>query len=140
MLSFITLGALIAAMVLSVVLGFIWYGPLFGKTWMLLNGMVMPDPKPGMRRMFQPTLLSFMSAIFITFVLGFSIAIHNAFYLTTGLVPGLSIAFLMWLGFIVPVYLNLSGWEGKPWKLFFINTGYWFVFMMLTAVLITVLV
>lgn len=124
-------------MALSVILGFIWYGPLFGKTWMKLSGMMMPDEKPGFATMIKPMILSFIGAILMSFVLASSIAFHDAFYGTSGIGSALSIAVLMWLGFIVPVYLNFSGWEGKPGKLFWINAGYWLVYLLLVAALIS---
>ncbi len=137
--SFISIGAIISSMIFSVILGFVWYGPLFGKAWMTMTGLVMPNEKPGFSTMLKPMLLSFAGAILMNYVLGFSIFFHNAYYTVTGLAPALSIAFLMWIGFIVPAYLNLKGWEGKPWALFFINTGYWLVFLLASATFITLI-
>jgi hypothetical protein len=138
-MSFITLGAVICSMIFSVVLGFVWYGPLFGKEWARMSGIVMPEEKPPFSVMVKPMILSFIGAILMNYVLGFSIFFHNAYYAVTGLAPALSIAFLMWLGFIVPAYLNLKGWEGKPWKLFFINTGYWLVFLLVSSAFIVLI-
>lgn len=137
----LTIWTFLASMVLSVVLGFIWYGPLFGKMWMRLSGISVPDPQPGISTMIKPIILSFVGAIFMTFVLSFSILFHFAYYAdhvssASGIHSALLMASLLWLGFIVPAYLNISGWEGKSWALFFINTGYWLVFMLLAAVLI----
>lgn len=126
-------------MVFSVILGFVWYGPLFGKQWMKLSGIVMPDQKPSMSVMLKPIILSFIGAILMTSILSFSIVFHNVYYMTSGIVPALSMAFLLWLGLIVPAYLNITGWEGKTWALFFINTGYWLVFMLVAATAIAVL-
>ncbi|MDO8488446.1 MAG: DUF1761 family protein [bacterium] len=33
--------AILAAAVLSMVLGFLWFGPLFGQTWMKLMGLAL---------------------------------------------------------------------------------------------------
>jgi hypothetical protein len=137
--SFISIGAIISTMVFSVILGFVWYGPLFGKAWMTMSGVAMPTEKPGFAVMVKPMILSFIGSILLSYVLGFSIFFHNAYYGTMGLSPALSIAFLVWLGFIVPAYLNLKGWEGKPWKLFWINTGYWLVFLLASATFIVLI-
>lgn len=128
-------GIIALTMVLSVVIGFVWYGPLFGKPWMKLSGLAMPETKPSFGMMIKPLALSLVGSFMMSYVLSCSIAFHDAYYNVSGYVPGLSIAFLMWLGFIVPVYLSFSGWEGKPWKLFWIHAGYWFVFIMITATL-----
>ena len=132
----IHLWALVAIMVLSVILGFIWYGPLFGKKWMKLSGIVMPNKKPSMGSMWKPIVLSFVGSFLLGYVLSALIAFHNAYYLTSGYGSEFSFAFLVWLGFMVPVYLNLKGWEGKSWTLFWINAGYWLVFLMIASALI----
>ncbi len=126
-------------MVGSVLLGFIWYGPLFGKKWMALSNIHMPEEKPSFSVMIKPIILSFIGSALMTFTLASSIVFHDAFYQTAGLVSALGMAFLLWLGFIVPVYFNFAGWEGKSWTLFFINTGYWFVFLALSATVIVAL-
>ncbi len=126
----------LVSMVLSVVLGFIWYGPLFGKPWMKLSGIPMPEGKPSMKMMVKPILLSLIGALLLTYVLSFIIEFHNSFYHTNGYMTSLSMVFVAWLGLIVPPYLNFAGWERRPWKLFAINTGYWLVYFMLAGALI----
>lgn len=136
MSAFLSNYALVSSMILSIVLGFLWYGPFFGKPWMRLSGIVMPDVKPSFTMMLKPMLLSLIGAFCMVNVLAFSIVFHDAYYQTSGMASALSMAILLWLGLIVPAYLNLTGWEGKPWKLFAINTGYWFVYLLLSASLI----
>lgn len=132
--SFINIWALIISAILSVVIGFIWYGPLFGKKWMALSGIKMPEgQKPSMGMMSKPMILSIIGAILMAFTLSSSIAFHNVFYVVSGYGAAWALAFLLWLGFIVPVHLNSTGWEGKSWTLFFINTGYWLVFLLISA-------
>lgn len=132
--------AVFASMILSVALGFIWYGPLFGKKWMELSGVSMPEGKQPASVMARPIILSLIGAFFMACVLSFSITFHNAYYLTTGIPTALSMAFLLWVGFIVPPYLNFTGWECKPWALFFINSGYWLVFLLISAAIFALLV
>jgi len=132
----INLWALILSIIFSVVLGFIWYGPLFGKKWMALNGMKMPDPKPGFSVMVKPILISLVGALCMSFVLARLIAIGGAYLGVSGVGNGLATAFMVWVGFIVPIHFNSAGWEGKPWTLFFINTGYWLVYLLVIGSLI----
>ena len=119
------------------VLGFIWYGPLFGKKWMALSGITMPDTKPSFAAMLQPMGASLVGAFLMSSVLSFSIAFHNAYYSTSGIMTDLSFAFVLWLGFIVPAYLNFVAWERKSWAITLINTGYWLVFLSISAALIS---
>jgi hypothetical protein len=127
--------AIVISIVVSVVLGFLWYGPLFGKKWMALNGMTMPDPKPGFSTMIKPMLISFVGAFFMSYVLSIAISIGQTLG-QTGIACALAIAVTNWLGFIVPIHFNSAGWEGKPWTLFFINTGYWLVYLLVIAAVI----
>jgi hypothetical protein len=134
---FINIWAILGSMILSVVLGFAWYGPLFGKPWMELTGINMPEgQKPSMSMMTKPIILSLIGAGLMTFMLSSVMAFHNKFYSVSGVGSAMLLAFMLWLGFVTPGYLNFTGWEGKPWKLFFINSGYWLVFMILSAAII----
>ena len=136
MSSLINVWAIVLSMILSIVLGFIWYGPLFGKKWMALSGIKMPEQKPGFGIMIKPIIISLIGALLLSAVLSFSIAFHNFYYATSGVGTALAYAFVLWLGFIVPPVLNTTGWEGKSWTLFCINTGYWLVFMLISAAII----
>lgn len=135
----INIWAIIASMIVSVLLGFFWYGPLFGKKWMQLSGIKMDEQNPSASVMIRPIILSLIGAILFSSVLSFSIAFHNAYYATAGVGTAIAFAALIWLGFFVPQYLNLTGWEGKPWTLFFINSGYWLVFLIISASIIATL-
>jgi len=130
--------ALIVSAVISIILGFIWYGPLFGKQWMALAKIAMPDVKPSMKVMIKPMIISIIGGIFMAFAFAHSLVFAQAYLGISGVSAGLQGAFWMWLGFIVPVHLNFVGWEGKPWKLFFINVGYWLVLLGITGVILTV--
>lgn len=126
---YINLWVLLFSIIFSVILGFIWYGPLFGKKWMELNGMKMPDPKPSFKTMLKPMGFSFFGAFCMSFVLARIILIGNAYLGTSGISSGLATACMVWIGFIVPAHISASNWEGKSWKLFWINTGYWLVYL-----------
>lgn len=129
--------ALIISPVLSVALGFIWYGPLFGKQWMKLAGIPEPTEKPSFKMMLKPILLSFVGSILASYVLLLSITHSNTYLGTSGIASELWVVFYIWLGFIVPPALNFVGWEGKSWKLFCINSGYWFVYLALVGTLLS---
>lgn len=129
--------AVLGSMILSVVLGFMWYGPLFGKQWMALSGIAMPAEKPAFSTMVRPMIISIIGAFLMAVCLTYSIAYGGAFMGRTGIGMGIQAAFWNWLGFMVPTQLSLVAWEGKPWKLFAIHAGYWLVLLMLMGILIT---
>lgn len=125
--------AVLISMVLSVLIGFVWYGPLFGKQWMKLSGISMPAQKPGFAMMLKPMIISMIGALLASITLSYSIYFMGG----SGVMVGLEAAFWNWLGFMVPVLLNFVAWEGKSWKLFAINSGYWLVFLCAMGVLLT---
>src|SRR4051812_25813345 len=92
--------AILVSMVISILLGFLWYGPLFGKQWMAGNGMKMPDKKPGFSTMIRPMILSLIGVLFLGFAMNHSLVFANAYFKTSGVTAGLMAAFWNWLGFI----------------------------------------
>lgn len=132
----VNIWAILISMILSVILGFIWYGPLFGKQWMQLSGINMPSEKPSTSVMVKPMIISFVGAILMSYVLTYLISFHNGFYQTSGYMSAILMGVFVWIGLIVPVYLNFLGWEGRPKTLFFINSGYWLVFIIIASAVI----
>lgn len=130
--------AILASMVSSVLIGFVWYGPLFGKKWMALSGIVMPDKKPALSEMLKPIVISLVGAFFMALTLAHSIAFSNAFLGTDGVMAAMQAAFWNWLGFMVPVSLSMVAWEEKPWTLFLIHAGYWLALVGAMATILTV--
>lgn len=121
------------SMIASVVIGFVWYGPLFGKMWMKELGMTMPEEAPNMTK---PIALSLLGAFFMAFTLCHSITFGNAYLGTSGISSGVTAAFWHWLGFVAPVMLSFVAWEGKSWKLFCIQAGYWLTLLLVMGAVI----
>lgn len=116
--------AVVVAAAAQIALGFVWYGPLFGKKWAHLSGRSVDDAKkPPVSTM----ILMTMSALVMAFVLQQAL-VFAAFYLqTSGISAGLMAGFWNWLGFIAPVTMGVVLWEGKSWTLWAINSGYYLV-------------
>ncbi|HVU06707.1 MAG TPA: DUF1761 domain-containing protein [Candidatus Paceibacterota bacterium] len=134
----INYAALLVAAVISVALGFLWYGPLFGKKWMTLTGIPMPAEKPPFSVMVRPMVMSVVGSLFMAFALIHNITFGASYLNMSGACVGLFAAFWNWLGFVVPPALNHVGWEGKPWTLFWINTGYFLVYMAIIGAMLAV--
>ena len=117
--------AVLVAAVSAIVLGFLWYGPLFGKPWMKLMGFTKESleksKKAGMTKTY---VLMVLTTLVTAYVLSHVISFATAFMQTSGISAGLSAGFWMWLGFTVPILMDAQMWEGKPWKLFWINASY----------------
>ena len=125
--------AILVCMVSAVAIGFVWYGPLFGKVWMRESGITMPDKTPSMKK---PIILSLIGAFLMAYALGHGITFGNAYLNMSGAVSGVMGAFWYWLGFVVPVMFSFVAWEGKSWKLFFIQAGYWLVLILVMGAIL----
>lgn len=123
--------AVIAAGILNMVVGAMWYGPmLFSKQWMAYNNLTPEDMKnvnPGPLYA-QSTLATIVSY----FVLAVALNVSAAVTVTDGLM----VAFWLWLGFIATVQFTANLFSSKKIGAFFLDTGYQFITIMLAAVLL----
>lgn len=105
-------------------LGAVWYGPLFGKKWQALMGFTEESMKSMAMTPAKAMALGAVSSLVMAYVL-FHVTVYASAYLqVAGLNAGLTSAFWMWVGFVGPVSLGSVLWEGKSWKLWFLNSGY----------------
>ena len=131
----INLLAVLVAALVSIILGFVWYGPLFGKTWMQLSGFTAKDMEKAKKKgMTKTYILMIIGTLVSSYVLA-----HFVDYLqATDFNGALQAGFWLWLGFIAPVQLGIVLWEGKPWTLYFINVAYYLVNLILMATILAV--
>jgi len=112
--------AVLVAAVASFVLGFLWYGPLFGKPWMKMMGFTPKSVKKMKLSPMQAMGLGFLISLLTPYVLS-----HFVDYLeVTTFAGAVQLAFWFWLGLVAPVQTGVFLWEGKPFKLFVLNTIY----------------
>ncbi len=108
----VNIWAVAVSAIASMVIGSIWYGPLFGKTYMSAVGMDSwsPEKKAEMKKgMVMSYVWQFIASIIMFYVLSmFMIGIGK-----TDLHGGLLTAFWVWIGFVVPLKFGDSLWGGK---------------------------
>jgi hypothetical protein len=130
--------AIIVATIANFFIGFLWYSVVFQKPWM--KEMNVPtDAKPSAGMMVKSLIMNLIGCFLIAFVFA-----HNNAAWTY--VPGIetlgtagsiaNAAFFTWLGFFLPVDLNTVAFEGRSWKLFFINTFYHLTVMIVSAIIL----
>jgi dipeptide/tripeptide permease len=117
------LSVLLAAVV-SMVLGFLWYGPILGKPWMKEKGLTPEKLKKAQKEMGKLYGLSFVVSLVTGYVLFHIMTLSIAYFNYPQLHTGLISAFWVWLGFMMPVQLTATIFGEKNWKLFGIDTGY----------------
>ncbi len=131
--------AVLVCGVASMVIGSLWFGPLFGKMWQKLMGWENVDPakKAEMMKGIQKSyILAFVGALVMAYVLAHSIALAQDFYKSSDLSTVFSGAIWNWLGFMVPVILSSVLWEGKSWKMFLLNAGYYLIQLLVFALIL----
>jgi hypothetical protein len=130
--------AILAAAVLSMALGAMWYGPLFGKPWMMLMGVSRENMK-GMKPndMMKLYGIQFVGSLVMAFVLSHALVFASTYLQTSGVSSGLQTGFWNWAGFVAPVTLGSVLWEGKSWKLWALNNSYYLVSLIAMGVLLS---
>lgn len=131
--------AVLAAAASSIVLGFLWYGPIFGKPWMKLMGI---DPKnldkEKMKGMNKTYALMTIGSLVMAYVLAHTTEFAMTYTKTYGWIGGAMSGFWTWLGFMAPIQMDEVLWGSKPWKLYFLNTGYRLVALLVMGMIIAV--
>jgi hypothetical protein len=135
----INMMAILVAVVANFILGFVWYTPLFGKTWGREMGFDM-NVKPPASALVKGMVFMVIGNFLMAWVFAHNMAAWSY-------VPGanemspvstiMSSAIFTWLGFYLPVDLGAVAWEQKSWKLFFINTGYHLMMLFVAAIVLT---
>lgn len=126
--------AVIVAAILPMILGSLWYGPLFGKQWMNMIGFTEEE----IRADFNPlksyggsTVGAVMTAIVLAVLMPLmqgSSPVGNA----------LLLAVLCWLGFYVPFGWQSVAFEKRKMGLYVMNLAYNLVALAAMAILIAV--
>lgn len=121
------------------VLGFLWYGLLFGKSWMRMMGWD-PNDTAKMEAMKKEAnkgyALMFIGSLVMAYVLAHALVFASVYTKTEGVAAGLMVGFWNWLGFIAPVTLGSVLWEGKSWKLWVFNNAYNLVQLLVFGVIL----
>lgn len=106
----------IVSTVAAMLIGGLWYGPLFGKSWMTLIGKTTEEVhEQGAFAYLIAALGAFVTAIVMTYVTQWAVA--------EGFGEGALVGIVMWAGFTLSTLVTGSVFEGRPWELIMINSG-----------------
>jgi hypothetical protein len=125
--------------VAAMIIGYLWYGPLFGKEWKSLVGMTDEKMKKATNSMLQNYAAMFLYALVMAYVLA-----HFIWYAAPGsltLFIAVKTAVWAWLGFVATVSLTklIFDPDRKPMKLLVIETAYQLVTLVVMGVIFGVL-
>lgn len=127
----INYGAVFVSGVAAMVLGYIWYSlPVFGRMWMAAIGKTQEQIKAGYKPMTM--VWTYLAAVLTAYVLTHFIQFVGA----TTLSQALTTAFWAWLGFIATVLATNAFYEGRTAKLFWVNSLYQLVNVLVMAAIL----
>lgn len=115
--------AILAAGLLPMLLGSLWYGPLFGKMWMNLIGKTEEEIRANMKPV-KMYVVTFIMALIMAYVLSYAIEGFVAVFGKTGLLAGAQVGFWLWLGLVLTAGYQAVAFEDKNLRLFIINMAY----------------
>jgi predicted neutral ceramidase superfamily lipid hydrolase len=118
--------AVLVCGIASMVVGFAWYGPLFGKIWMneiMGAGSMTPEQVASAKKsMWMMYLIQLILSLITAGVLAFHIANWS-----DPTASALLIAVCTWFGFVMTTNAGAALWSGKPKataiKMFLISAG-----------------
>ncbi|MGV3632116.1 MAG: DUF1761 domain-containing protein [Bacteroidota bacterium] len=130
--------AIVAAVVANFIFGFLWYTPIFGKVWGKEMGFD-ANNKPPASALIKGMIFMVIGNFLMAWVFAHNIAVwdpHTWGKSEVMMSPAgnaIMAAIMTWLGFYFPADLGSTAWEMKSWKLFFINTGYHLISLVIAA-------
>ena len=131
--------AVFVCAVLSLVIGGIWYGPIFGKKWMKFYGKVDATPEEMQKMMKEARPLYFVQFVisfFQLYVLAWFIGVLS------GISSGVHTAFGIYVGFILTIIIGSALWIGDSYKVMrekvLIQAGYQLVFFLLAGYILSI--
>jgi hypothetical protein len=127
--------AILIAVVANFIFGFIWYTPLFGKIWGREMHADMGQ-KPKSSEMIKGMIFMVIGNFLFAWVFAHNMAAWSFVPNTKDMslsATAMMGAIFTWLGFFFPVDLGTVAWERKSWTLFFINTGYHLLSLIIVA-------
>ena len=127
--------AVLVAAIVNMVLGFLWYGPLFGKQWIQMMNFDKKKMEEAKKKgMAKTYVIAFISTLLMSYILAHFVGYSQAATIAEGITAGV----WLWLGFIATVQLSMVIWEGKPVKLYLINIAYYLVALAVMGAILAV--
>jgi hypothetical protein len=124
--------AILVCAVIVWVIGALWYSPLlFAKPWVAIVGRKMGEKPKGV---YKGMIASLIGDFLLCFVLAHVARWSGA----DDWRDGIHIGIITWIGFFAAPLYPQSIYEGRPFKYFAINAGYWLVSLVIVGAVLTV--
>ena len=140
----VNLLAVLVAGIVPMIIGALWYGPLFGKRWLELMETTAEEIQEGFNPM-KTYGVSFLLALITAYILaqlfagmGGAAGVLSIAGKSGDALAGVYLALLALIAFILPVGYQSVAFEGRKAGLFWLNFGHNGVALLAQAVIIAV--
>ena len=114
--------AVFVAAIVNFVIGFLFHGPVLGKTWMKLAN-IHPTGNEKFKDMIPQMVQNFIANLVFAYVLSVVIFATSSYYNNVGnIFGGMGIAVWVWVGFVVTSSSMDVIWMGRSFKLWVFET------------------
>lgn len=127
--------AILVVGVINMVIGSLWYGPLFGRPWMRYMGISYKQMQEGKKKgMTKQYLIMFIATLLMAYVLSMFIVFTSSVTVLEGAMVG----FWAWLGFLATTMIGSVLWEQKPLNLYWLNVFHYLVVLMIDGAILAI--
>lgn len=135
----ISLGRVALAAVANIVVGALWYGPVFGRQWRKMMNLTDEKMKSMPLSAGQAMTGGLMTALILAYVLANEAVVWAPATLSDSQVSfAFSLAFWIWLGYFVTNTFGGYLWEGRSLKLTLFNCTQQFVSLFAMALVLAI--
>ncbi len=126
--------AVVVAGVVSFLLGMVWHGPLFGKTWADARGVT-----PEMMEKGKKEMPRFMAVIFVSLlVVAWSLAVIVDYLHLVTILQGIKLGLLCWFGFALTTAAADGMMNaGRRMPQFLISAGSWLITCVVSGAIVS---
>ncbi len=126
--------AVLVAAVVSFILGAIWHGPLFGKTWAAARGLTPEQIEAGKKDMPRYMVIIFL----LLLVVAWALAVLAAYTHLATWMQGLKLGLICWIGFAVTVsFAEAAMTSGRKYTTFYIGAGSWLITFVVSGIIVS---
>lgn len=122
--------AIVLATLASFVLGYLWYGPVFGNAWLAAQGKTADDIKPSV----TPFIITFFTTLATCIAMAVILQMLDVDNLAGGALLGLVVG----IAFITCSNISDGAYCGWSWKLVAIQSGYRTVYCGLMGIILAI--
>lgn len=120
--------AVIAATLINMIVGFLWYGPLFGERWMQMIGKSAEEIEDDPSMYVATTVAALVSSYVLAVLIGASGA--------SGALAGALIGLVIWVGIGATGTLVYTTFEGPPRNVWMLHALYQAVVFLINGALL----